>query len=342
MVLDADDGGVGAAGPLDGLAADGAVVLVPDPGARAQVGAADQGQQRRLDPRRIGHRAQRRRRGRVHGRPVIERRLLGQGVERDVRLDPALVAHDDPARIRQAADDGEVQLPLLEDGARHVLAVRAQHHQHAFLAFRQHHLVGGHAGLALRHLVQVEFDADAALAGHLDAAAGQPGGAHVLDGDDGVGGHQLQAGFDQQLFGEGVADLHGGALFLGIGPELGARHGRAVDPVPPGLAADVDDRIADASGGAEEDAVPRRDADRHGIHQRVAVVGGVEIDLAAHGRHADAVAVAADAAHHAVHDALGARVVRVAEAQRVQVGDGAAPMVNTSRMMPPTPVAAPW
>ena len=60
---------------------------------------------------------------------------------------------------------------LLEDRARHVLPVRAQHHQHALLALRQHHLVGRHAGLALRHLVEVELDADAALARHLDAAS---------------------------------------------------------------------------------------------------------------------------------------------------------------------------
>ena len=47
----------------------------------------------------------------------------------------------------------------------------------------------------------------------------------------------------------------------------------------------------------------------------------MEIDLAADGGDADAVAVAADAAHHAVDDALRRRVGRGAEAQRVQVGD---------------------
>ena len=51
----------------------------------------------------------------------------------------------------------------------HVPRGRAEHHQHALLALRQHHLVGGHAGLALRHVVQHQLDADAALAGHLHA-----------------------------------------------------------------------------------------------------------------------------------------------------------------------------
>ena len=40
----------------------------------------------------------------------------------------------------------------------------------------------------------------------------RPGGAHVLDGDDHVGCHQFEARLDQQLLGEGVADLDGGAL----------------------------------------------------------------------------------------------------------------------------------
>ena len=74
----------------------------------------------------------------------------------------------------------------------------------------------------------------------------RPGGAHVLDRDDGVGRHQLQAGLDQQLLGERVADLHGRALLLGIGGELGRGHGGAMDAVAAGLGADIDHRIADA------------------------------------------------------------------------------------------------
>jgi len=41
-----------------------------------------------------------------------------------------------------------------------------------------------------------------------------PRRAHVLDGDDGAGRHQFEAGFQQQLFGEGIADLHRRAFFL--------------------------------------------------------------------------------------------------------------------------------
>ena len=194
---------------------------------------------------------------RLGGGAVVQRRLVVQRGERDVGFDHAVVAHDDAAGVGQVADDREVQLPFLEDVARDVLAVGAQHHQHALLAFRQHELVGGHAGLARRDLVEVQLDADAALAGHFHRGTGQAGGAHVLDGDDGVGGHQFQAGLDQQLFRERIADLDGGAFFLGIGGELGGGHGGAVDAVAAGLRADIDDGVADAGGGGEEDLVGR-------------------------------------------------------------------------------------
>ena len=145
--------------------------------------------------------------------------------------------------------------------ARLGLALGLQHHQHALLAFGEHDLVGGHAGLAHRHLVEVELDAEPALAGHLDRGRGQARRAHVLDRDDGVARHQLEAGLDQQLLGEGIADLHGRALRLGIVAELGRGHGRAVDAVAPGLGADIDHRIAEARGGRIEDPVGAGDAD---------------------------------------------------------------------------------
>ena len=64
--------------------------------------------------------------------------------------------------------------------------------------------------------VQIHLDAGAALRRHLEGGRGQSGGAHVLDGDDRIGRHQLQAGFDQELFGERVTHLHRRALFLRI------------------------------------------------------------------------------------------------------------------------------
>jgi len=120
------------------------------------------------------------------------------------------------------------------------LAAGLQHHEHALLALGEHHLVGRHAFFAARHLVHVEADAGAALGRHLDRGGGEAGGAHVLDRDDRVGGHEFCAGFDQQLFGEGIADLDCRALFLAIPAEVGRGHGGAVNAVTAGLAADID------------------------------------------------------------------------------------------------------
>src|SRR5690606_40262113 len=64
--------------------------------------------------------------------------------------------------------DGEVEIPFLEDRAGDGFPFRLQHHEHPLLAFRQHHLVGGHVRLALGHTVEVEPDAKAALVAHLD------------------------------------------------------------------------------------------------------------------------------------------------------------------------------
>ena len=68
---------------------------------------------------------------------------------------------------------------------------------------------------AAGHAVEVELDAEIALGAHLDGRGGEAGRAHVLDGDDAApDAIDLQAGLEQQLLGEGIADLHGRALLL--------------------------------------------------------------------------------------------------------------------------------
>ena len=96
-----------------------------------------------------------------------------------------------------------------------------------------------------------------------------------------------------------------------------------MDAVAPGLGADVDDRQADALGCRVEDLVGPGEADAHGIDEDVAVVGRVEVGLAADGGHAGAIAVAADAGDDAGNQVARPGVGRVAEAQGVEVGDRA-------------------
>ena len=78
------------------------------------------------------------------------------------------------------------------------------------------------ARFALRHVVHLEVEADAAFRRHLDRRGGEARGAHILDRDDRVRRHQFEAGLDQQFLGEGVADLHGRALFLDRVIEFGS------------------------------------------------------------------------------------------------------------------------
>src|SRR6266436_8968217 len=108
--------------------------------------------------------------------------------------------------------------------------------EHALLGFAEHDFVGAHAGFALGNFGKIDFDAGAAAGGHFAGGAGEAGGAHVLDGDDGAGLHGFEASFEKKFFGEGIADLNVGALLLRFFGEFGGGEERgAVDAVASGL-----------------------------------------------------------------------------------------------------------
>ena len=201
-----------------------------------------------------------------------------------------------------AADFDGIEPPLLEYAEDFLFAALLRHQQHALLRLAQHDFVRRHAGFALRHAIEFDLDAGAAAPAHLAGGAGQAGGAHVLNADDGAGLHGFEAGFEQQLFEERVADLHVGPLGLGGFAEFLAGHGAAVDAVAAGLGADVDDGIALAGGARVKDLVAPDQPEREGIDQRIAGVARLELGLAAEVGHAKAVAVGGDAADHAFHD----------------------------------------
>ena len=300
------------------------VVLLPDPALRAQLGRADQFFQRRRNPHRRLHvaRVDHRQRRRCDMRPVIERRLIAQFLDRQVGHHVAAVLHHEALARRGVADHGEIEPPFLEDRFGLFFLLGLEHHEHALLAFREHHLVGAHAGLARRHRVEIEIDAEIALGAHLDRRTGQARRAHVLDRDHAIRFHDLETGFQQQFFREGIADLHGRALLGGIVVELGRRHRGAVNAVAPGLGAEIDDRHVHAGGRRVKDLVGLGEADRHRVDEDVAVIAGVETNLSADGRHAERIAVAADAGDHARHEVPRLGVLRRAKAQRVEAGDG--------------------
>jgi hypothetical protein len=171
------------------------------------------------------------------------------------------------------------------------------------------------------NIIEIELDAEIALGAHLDGGRGQSRRAHVLDRDDRARRHQLEAGFEQQFFGEGISDLNGRALLLCLLFEGGGCHGRAVDAVTAGLRAEIDDRIPDSGRLGVENLVLVGDADGHRVDQDVAVIALVEAGRTADRRHPKRIAIAADPGDDAADEMPGLRVIGRAETQEVQTGD---------------------
>ena len=165
----------------------------------------------------------------------IFRCIRCERTKRDVAHDLAVPFEHHVACVGNLADNREVQLPLLENRGGHFLFAGLQNHEHTLLALAQHHLVRGHALFAARHLVHVEPDAGLAIGCHFDAGASQARRAHILYRDDRIGRHQLKTGFDQQFFGEWVANLYRRPFGIGILFKIGAGHRGTVDPVTPCL-----------------------------------------------------------------------------------------------------------
>ena len=256
-------------------------------------------------------------------RAVVERSCIGQLLIGDFRYNAAVILDAEQAVAGDAADRDGVQTPLAEDVEDFALAAFLRHQQHALLRFGEHDLIRSHAGFTLRHVLQVDLDADSAAAAHLTGRAGEAGRAHVLNADDGAGLHRLQTGFEQQLFQERVAHLHVGALLLGLFAEFSRRHGGAVDTVAAGLRSDVDHGVADSGCLGVEDFVATKNTQRENVHQRVAVVALLKNALPADGGDAETVSVMRNAADYAFEDSAVAGVIGRAEAERIHHGDGA-------------------
>ena len=160
----------------------------------------------------------------------------------------------------------------------------------------------------------VEVDVDAHVAGHLGERGGEPRRPAVLQRLDEPGLDELERGLDQLLARKGVADLDRRALVGVVLAEfLACQHGGAADPVAAGGGAVEDEQVADPSRARASDPLRGKEADAHRVDEAVAGVGLVEDRLAADGRHADAVAVVADAGDRAPEAPVGR-----AEAQAVE------------------------
>ena len=75
-------------------------------------------------------------------------------------------------------------------------------------------------------------------------------------------------------------------------------------------------------GGGLDEVFLSEDPDAHRIDEGISGIAGREIDFTTEGRHTDAVAVVADAAHHAREQIAVPRLVERAEAEAVEQRDG--------------------
>ena len=192
-----------------------------------------------------------------------------------------------------------------------VEVLRLDDGHHPLLRLRHEDLLGPQRRVAQRDQVELDLHAAVAVGRELAGGTGQPGAAEVLDAVDHVRGVEVEAALDEHLLGERVADLDGGALGRAALVEgLGGEDRDAADAVAAGLGAEQDDLVAGAATPWRRwmSSMPHR-ADAQGVDQRVALVAGVEDDLAADVGQAEAVAVAADAGDDARQDARGVGVV---------------------------------
>ena len=298
-LADDEDGGI-RSGQDGGAEADHVVVLLPDPLFRGDARMGEEGFESG-DGVGLGNT------GEVEwcdgffrsGFAGVERGFVGELARGDFDGDIVTFANAHHAVIIHDADVGVGEVPFFKDGADFVFLAFFDDDEHAFLRFGEQDFVGGHAGFAFWHEVDIDFNASAATAGGFAGRAGEACGAHVLDACDAAAGEEFEAGFEEEFFAEGVADLHGGAVFLGFLGEFARGEGGAGEAVTASFGPDIENGIAHALGGSAGDLLVLEDAEAEDIDERISRVAVVEIHFAANGRDADAISVVGDAIHHA-------------------------------------------
>src|SRR6266853_960480 len=308
-ILDAHDGGIARAGAGERVGAYAGVVLLGDPTFGGDGGRRQQLHEIRGEIRAFGGKGKpiccrlipRRRRG---DGAIVDGSFFGEGMRGNFRSDATIVVDAGDAAFGDLADDDSVEAPLLENRKDFVLAAFFGDEEHALLRFAEHDFVRRHAGFALGNFGEIDFDAGAAAGSHFHGGAGEPGGAHVLNRHDRAGLHGFETGFEEELLHERVADLHVGALLLGLLGEFGGGQERcAVNSVAAGFCAGVNHGIADAFGFGEKDFFFFGDAEGERVDERVLRIARLESDFAADSRNAETISVTADAANDTIEDA---------------------------------------
>ena len=271
--------------------------------------------------------------GRGRGGTVVDDGVAGQGAGRDARQFPGArrgpaigvqPAFDDRdvAVGRDATDDRHRQAPPFADLADRLPALGQDRGAHPFLRLGDQHLERFEARLPPRDGVQVHDDPGPGPVGRLRGRAGDPAGAQVLEALDESALDQFQAGLDEQLLGERVADLDRRPLRgIVVGEGRARQDGRPADPVATGRRAVQHDEVAWPRRRGQGQEALLHQPDGHHVDQRVPGIRRIEHQLAADRRDADAVAVAADPADDPIDQVARPGVGRIAEAERIEHGD---------------------
>src|SRR4029077_20206136 len=112
----------------------------------------------------------------------------------------------------------------------------------------------------------------------------------------------FQTGFEQQFLEERISNLNIRPLRFRSLAELLARHGGAVDTIASGLGAHINHGIPLTRCPAVKNLVAADQPESKRIHQRIAGVAGLELNLAAKVRNSETVAVRSNARDHALHN----------------------------------------
>ena len=172
------------------------VILLPYPALGGEIGRADELKQGlavgdgRGDFLGVEHGAF----GRLDIGAIIKRGFVTQFLDRQIGHHLAFVFDHKAQRIGCFADNGKIEAPFHENGFGLFFFGGVEHHEHALLAFRQHHLVSRHALFAARDFIEIELNPEIALGAHFNGGGGEARSAHVLNGDDGTRLHQFKAG----------------------------------------------------------------------------------------------------------------------------------------------------
>ena len=254
--------------------------------------------------------------------PRVNRRLGSKGLGRHFGHQLVSVINSEKRAVRDHADFHGVKVPFFKNLFHYLFLARLGHEKHALLRFGEHDFIRRHAGFAVRHLGHVHVHAHIAARGHFGSGAGKTGRAHVLQTYHRVFLDKFEAGLEKKFFKKRIAGLHRGTVFVGTFRDFARGETRAAKAVSSGGGAHIINRVALAFGYALHQLVAVHDAEAEHVHQRIAFVGFVKIDFAAHGGNAHAISVMGNAGHHAAHKPPDHRAFKTAETERVHEKHG--------------------